>query len=259
MINRTDANLFKNLFQKIKAFDTSEQKRSHEEKFFSNVVGYSDIKKLLLKSIVSKDPVNILLTGPPSSSKTVFLLEMLEGLHDTYFIDGSGMSGPGIIEHLFNNKTKYLLVDEIDKMKKIDQAALLNVMETGILSETKLKGKTRQKSIKLWIFATSNDVERLSKPLRSRFVELHLDQYTFDQFIEITRRLLRGKYQMTTSLSEKIGYAVWNQMDSKDIRDVINIAKLTKSLEDVDWLVQVQVKYRKKATSTMSASSVNPY
>ncbi len=59
---------------------------------------------------------------------------------------------------------------------------------------------------------------------------------------------------MTTSLSEKIGYAVWNQMDSKHIRDVINIARLTKSLEDVDWLVQVQVKYRKKASSTMSAA-----
>ncbi len=137
--------MFKNLFQKVKVFDTSEQKLSHEGKFFSNVVGYLNIKKLLLKSVVSKDPVNILLTGPPYSSKTVFLLEMLEGLHDTYFVDGTGMSGARIIEHLFNNKTKYLLVDEIDKMKKIDQAALLNEMETGILSETRLRGKTRQK------------------------------------------------------------------------------------------------------------------
>ncbi len=246
--------MFKNLFQKIELFGTSEQKLSHEEKFFSNLVGYPDIKKLLLKSVVSKDPVNILLTGPPSSSKTVFLLEMLEGLNNTYFVDAVGISGPGMIDHLFSNNTKYLLVDEIDKMKKIDQAVLLNVMETGILSETKLKGKTRQKKMKLWIYATSNDVERLSEPLRSRFMELHLDQYSLDEFIEITRRLLWRKYQMTTSLSEKIGYAVWNQMDSKDIRDVINITKLTKSLEGVDWLVQVQVKYRKKASSTMSAA-----
>jgi len=217
-----------------------------EEKFFSNVVGYPEIKRLLLRSIVSKEPVNILLTGPPSSSKTLFLLEMLEGLDDTYFIDAVGASGAGMTEHLFSNNTKYLLIDEIDKMKKNDQAALLNVMETGILSETKLKGKTRQKKAKLWIFATSNYVERLSGPLRSRFMELHLEEYTYEEFTEIVRRLFKKKYHMSEKLSEKIAYAVWNTMRSKDIRDAINIAKLTKSTTDVDWLVDVQMKYGKK-------------
>jgi hypothetical protein len=122
-------------------------------------------------------------------------------------------------------------------------------METGILSQTKLKGKTRQKRMKLWIFATSNNVERLFKPLRSRFVELYLDEYTYNEFLEITRRLLMKKYHLDMSLSEKIGYAVWNQMESKDIRDVINIAKLVKSSSDLDWLVEVYMKYgRKKVT-----------
>ncbi len=90
------------------------QKLSPEEKSFSNVVGYPDIKKLLLKSIISNEPAHILLTGPPSSSKTDFLLEMLDTLHDTYYIDAVGASGPGIIEHLFTSNTKYLLIDEID-------------------------------------------------------------------------------------------------------------------------------------------------
>jgi replication-associated recombination protein RarA len=238
--------MFKNLFKKIDgAFGGHDQKLTPEEKFFSNVVGYSDIKKLLLKSVVSKEPVNILLTGPPSSSKTVFLLEMLEGLDDTYFIDAVGASGPGMVEHLFSNNTKYLLIDEIDKMKKNDQATLLNVMETGILSETKL-GKTRQKKMKLWIFATSNNVERLSVELRSRFMELHLEEYTYEEFIEIVRRLLKKRYHLDANLSEKIGHAVWNRMKSKDIRDVLNIAKLTKSATDVDWLVDVQMKYGAK-------------
>jgi len=224
-------------------FTGHEQNISKEEEFFSEVVGYPEIKKLLLKSIVAREPVHILLTGPPSSSKTVFLLEMLEGLDDTYFIDAVGASGAGMIDHLFNDSTKYLLIDEIDKMKKSDQAALLNVMETGILSETKLKGKTRQKKVKLWIFATSNNAERLSGPLRSRFMELHLEDYTYEVFIEIVRRLLKKRYHMKPELSEKIGYAVWNQMKSKDIRDAINIAKLTKSDTDVDWLVDIQMKY----------------
>jgi len=235
--------MFKNLFHRIESFGTAGQKLSHEEKFFSNVVGYPDIKRLLLKSVVSKDPVSILLTGPPSSSKTIFLLELLDGLNDAYFVDAVAASGPGMIEYLFSNKTKYLLIDEIDKMKKMDQAALLNVMETGILSETKLKGKTRQKKMKLWLFATSNDVERLSPPLRSRFIELHLKEYSYEEFVEIVFRLLKKKYKLDEELCRKIGYAVWNQMQSKDVRDAIKIAKLGKSSDDIDWLINIQLKY----------------
>ena len=239
--------MFKNLFKKIDGvFGGHEQGLTPEEKFFSNVVGYPEIKKLLLKSVVSKEPVSILLTGPPSSSKTVFLLEMLEGLDDTYFIDAVGASGPGMTDHLFNNNTKYLLIDEIDKMKKNDHATLLNVMETGILSETKLRGKTRQKKMKLWVFATSNDAERLSEPLRSRLMELYLDEYTYEEFIEIVRRLLKKRYHLDVHLAEKIGHVVWNRMKSKDVRDALNIAKLTKSATDIDWLVDVQMKYGSK-------------
>jgi len=237
--------LFKNLFEKFGGvLAGSEEKITPAEKFFSNVVGYADIKKLLLKSVVAKEPIHILLTGPPSSSKTVFLLEMLEGLDDTYFIDAVGASGAGMAHHLFNNNTKYLLIDEIDKMKKNDQVTLLNVMETGILSETKLR-KTRQRKMKLSIFATCNDVQRLSAPLRSRFMELHLEEYGLEEFTEIVQRLLKKRYHMNTELSEKIAYAVWNRMKSKDVRDAINIGKLTKSVTDIDWLVDVQIKYGK--------------
>ena len=235
--------MFKKLLDKIGAFGTTEEKLSPEEKFFSSIVGYRDIKRLLFKSVVSKDPISILLTGPPSSSKTAFLLDMLEGLSNVFFVDAVGVSGAGMIDHLFCNNTKYLLVDEIDKMKKIDQAALLNVMETGILSETKLKGKTRQKKMKLWIYATSNDIERLSRPLRSRFMELHLKEYSYEEFVEIARRLLKNRYHLDTDSSERIAYSVWNRMESKDIRDVVNIGKLAKTSIDINWLVDIQLKY----------------
>jgi hypothetical protein len=35
------------------------------------------------------------------------------------------------------------------------------------------------------MFATSNDIERLSKPLRSRLTEFYLPEYNFDEFREI--------------------------------------------------------------------------
>lgn len=237
--------MFKTLFKKIDSFVSHGNDLNPEEKFFSNVVGYPDIKKLLLKSVVAKEPVHILLTGPPSSSKTVFLIEMLHGLDDAFFIDAVGSSGAGMIDHLFNHKTTYLLIDEIDKMKKSDQAALLNIMETGILSETKLKGKTRQKKIKLWIFATSNDIQRISPPLRSRFMQLGLEEYTYEEFTEIVRRILKKKYHIDSTISEKIAQNVWYSMESRDIRDAIRMGRLANSTEDVEWLVQVQKKYGK--------------
>jgi nicotinate-nucleotide pyrophosphorylase len=86
----------------------------------------------------------------------------------------------------------------------------------------------------------------LSGPLRSRFFELHLEEYTFQEFSEIVQRLLKKRYHMSIELSGKIAYAVWNRMKSKDIRDAINIAKLTKSDTDIDWLVDVKMKYGRK-------------
>lgn len=77
-------------------------------------------------------------------------------------------------------------------------------------------------------------------------MELHLEEYNFEEFMEITRRLIVKRYHLNILIAEKIGYSVWNKMKSKDIRDVIQIAKLTKSLSDVDWLIDIQMKYGKK-------------
>lgn len=237
--------MFDTLLRKISAFDAGPHRQSIEDKFFSNIVGYSDIKRLLLKSIMSKEPVSILLTGPTGSSKTAFLLELQNGLDKAFFIDATSATSAGMIDYLFKHDTKYLLIDEIDKMKPKDQAALLNAMETGIICETKLNGKTRRKKMNLWIFATSNNANKLSNPLRSRFMELFLKEYSFQEFADIVKLLLKKRYRLDEIISQKIAFAVWNVLESKDVRDAISIAKLTKSAVDVDWLVNVMMKYSK--------------
>lgn len=237
--------MFNTLLKKISAFDARPHRHTIEDKFFSNIVGYSDIKRLLLKSITSKEPVSILLTGPAGSAKTVFLLELQNGLDESFFIDATSATSAGITDYLFKHDTKYLLIDEIDKMKPKDQAALLNVMETGIICETKLNGKTRRKNMNLWIYATSNNANKLSNALRSRFVGLFLKEYSFQEFADIVNLLLKKRYHLDETISEKIAFAVWNVLGSKDVRDAISIAKLTKSAVDVDWLVNVMMKYSK--------------
>jgi hypothetical protein len=54
-----------------------------------------------------------------------------------------------------------LLVDEIDKMSP---CPLLNLMERGIVAETKY-GKTRSAQIMTSVFATSNNIKNMSVPL----------------------------------------------------------------------------------------------
>jgi hypothetical protein len=56
-----------------------------EEAFFSEIVGYADIKRLLIRCIQSSEPMHIIFNGPPASAKSMFLLQMQKKLEDTYY------------------------------------------------------------------------------------------------------------------------------------------------------------------------------
>jgi Holliday junction DNA helicase RuvB len=88
-----------------------------------------------------------------------------------------------MIDYLFENQPRYLLIDEIDKMSTHNQSFLLNLMETGIISETKYR-QTRETRLNTSILATSNDINKLSAASPSRFFVVELEPYTFDQFYE---------------------------------------------------------------------------
>jgi MoxR-like ATPase len=95
-------------------------------------------------------------------------LQSLVRLHDSYFVDGGNSSKAGLLDYMFDNKPKYLLTDKIDKMSSKDQSFLLNLLGTGIVTETK-HGKTRTTNLKTSVFATSNNITKIISPLQSRF------------------------------------------------------------------------------------------
>ena len=125
---------------------------------FEGIYGYDDIKRLFGMALESIHNCSILLTGPPASAKTLFLQSLMK-LKDSHFIDCSNTTKSGVVDYVFDNRPKYLLLDELDKLSLKDQAVLLNLLETGILSETKYN-KTRTIEIKTSVFATSNNVEK---------------------------------------------------------------------------------------------------
>jgi len=202
---------------------------------FEEIVGDDDVKQIFAKAIRSKRPVHLLLVGSPGTAKTMFLTEIMYSTKKSYFTVGSNTTKAGLVNQLFENAPKYLLIDELDKMSGNDQVSLLHLMETGIISETKVK-KTRQLELVSWVFASANSTERIIEPLLSRFLVLEIPDYTFEEFKEIAIAKLE-KENIDRHLGQIIIEKVWSH--SRDIRDVIKVGRLVRNEQEVSLIIRM--------------------
>jgi hypothetical protein len=106
-------------------------------------------------------------------------------------------------------------------MSRQFQNQLLNFMESG---RVKIDQQKRQydfeiKGVK--IFGTCNEINRLSKPLQSRFRKLFLPKYTEQQFIDVSIKVLP---KIGENMARYIGITVFRS--GGDIRDVMSVGKL---------------------------------
>lgn len=205
---------------------------------FGSIVGHEDVKKLMKKVITADEPIHVLLIGPPASAKTMFQIE-IEKLPGAFFIDGANVTKAGLTDMMFNQEIRYLEIDEMEEMSDNDVAGLISFMQTGRLSETKY-GRTRTKTMKTWVIGSCNNTKGFSSKLLSRFLTIEFSEYSYDQFLEIVIRVLqRSRPTMTQGTIEKIGEAVWSELRSRDIRDVIKIAALVSDNEkDLGWIIK---------------------
>jgi Predicted ATPase involved in replication control, Cdc46/Mcm family len=215
-------------------------KSALEYDLFDSIVGYDDIKKLFQLSFGSQRPIHILLVGPPASAKTLFMLGCMK-LDRSYFTLGTHSTKSGMVDYLFEKRPRYLIIDEIEHMSIRDQTALLSLMETGIIAETKHM-KTRNTQLKTWVFATSNQTNHMLTPLLSRFMVLHFKQYKYENFLDISIHML-AQEGIAKDVANEVAAQVWHKMKSKDIRDCIKIAHLAKTKNDVNWIVETLLKY----------------
>jgi len=209
---------------------------------FSIIIGYDDVKRIFRMSLASENPVHILLVGPPASAKTLFMLELMK-LQRSYFALGSHSTKSGLIDYLFAKRPRHLIIDEIEHMNAKDTTVLLSLMQTGIISETK-HGRTRSTQLKTWIFGSCNSSDKLPRPLLSRFLVLRFKRYGYDDFKEISNNVLIMD-GIDPELADYVSDIVWGKLNSKDVRDSIKIARLAKSREDVDWLIQTLKNYKR--------------
>jgi holliday junction DNA helicase RuvB len=185
----------------------------------------------------SHENYNLLLCGPPASAKTLFLLGILQCRKGVYF-DGSNTTNR-ILDVLEEERPRVICIDELDKMPRQFQEKLLNFLESGQIKVDQIRRQCDFKIKGAKVYATCNEISKLSKPLQSRFRHLHLHPYSQEQFLEVSVKVLPK-----LKIAHVIGRAVWEQ--GRDIRDVISIGKLVRKNdgpEEVEQILSTMTKY----------------
>lgn len=160
------------------------------EKIFDEIVGYDELKELLRESLQLDKPLHVLLSGPPSIAKTLFLLDIERVCGSAaMWVLGSGASRAGIWEELIVRRPKVLLIDELEKMASVDHAGLLSLLEKGRITRIK-SGKKFDEVMSVWVFATANRINKLSPELLSRFAKFHLGEYTSSEYMKVVKNVL---------------------------------------------------------------------
>jgi Holliday junction DNA helicase RuvB len=208
------------------------------EDLFSTIAGYEEIKAFL-KRVLNVERFHVLLVGPPASAKTVFLLELAR-LPESFYCLGSATTKAGIAEILYEQRPRILLADEIDKFENKDIAILLSLAETGIIRETKVS-KQREIRLNTNIFAAANSAKGMPKELLSRFRALYLPQYTKEEFIEASTKVLAEREKVDPALASYISEKAWEV--SRDVREAVRIGKICRSREEVEQDVRLIRKY----------------
>lgn len=149
---------------------------SRHKDIFEKISQHEEIKWLLTSALNSEEPVHILLVGKPGLGKTRFLEAIEKECENSYLALGSGSTAAGMINICFERKPRFLLVDEIEDLKQSDQTALLSLMQSGVLLESKIS-KTRRVEFKCSVIATCNSIQKLRKPLLSRFAIINIPDY----------------------------------------------------------------------------------
>jgi MoxR-like ATPase len=216
--------------------------RNTKQSLFDDIVGFEDVKSLYEMAIKAERPVHLLLCGPPASAKSLFMRSLTK-LERSYYAVGSSSTKSGIFDYLFEYRPRYFIIDELEKMNRKDQASLLNLMESGILSELK-HNQQRTTQLKTWVFASCNSTDKLLPPLLTRFTIFHFKPYTEEEFVEIVVNILDREEGVDRDVALLIADGVYNRLKSSNIRECVRIARLAKNdSAQVNRIIDTFAKY----------------
>jgi len=209
---------------------------------FGLIVGYDDIKHVFGKALLSKAPVHILLVGKPASGKSLFMSE-IERIGIARYSFGSTTRNAGLTRYLVENRPEILIIDELDDARAHELDVLHGLMsENPIISELKT-GRTETVEFNCKVFASCNSIDRLPEKLLSRFIVLHLPEYTEQQFIDIIVSVLTNQEHKPQDVAEQIAHQLVRELKRYEIRLAIKIARLCSTIADVNTFIATLQRY----------------
>lgn len=218
------------------------------KEFFSKIYGLDLLKENIYRVLLATEQVNVLLIGPPATSKTLFMEQIQEKCNDVCYFDASNTTGAGFLECLnIHQRAKVLIIDEVDKLRKNDLNSLLGLLNNGRINKN-LKELTYNFSMQCKVFATSNSNTKLTKPMRSRFQEYHLPEYSDDEYIEVVKFCLAEKI---TDVTAEIIAKILLVHERKDARAAISISNLLQrgdTMDDIARVVETWLNHKSQDT-----------
>ncbi len=237
-----DKALFKHNYEGRTTIENAEQ-------FFFPIYGLGDIKEKLYQVLIDSKQNNILLSGPSSSSKDMFLMKIHDQCNDVVYYDPALEKSPDLVDQISKNKNaKVIIIDNISKLRKSDWNTLPHLLKKGTIEKTAKTNKTEIKMDNIKIFAALDDQNRLGNDeplskLRALFVECNISEYNDEEFIEFVKFYCRNKLPNEKSeimARELIKY------NSKVIKEVISFSKIlreTDTREDIVRIIEDRMKH----------------
>jgi len=226
--------------------EPEDEKASYQEipeDIFNNIVGYDDVKTLLIRALRSPEPVAVLLVGPPASAKSMFLQE-ISRIEGSYMVVAGTTTKAGIRDVILEVNPRILLIDELDKINDSkDLSVLLSVIDPGHIIVTMRRRRIKRK-VRIWIIASANRTDNIPQELLSRFIVLRFKEYEKDELREIIIKTITKRYGKDEELAEYIADKTIFELDIKDPRIAINIAKIVNNKKEVDFMVNMLQNYR---------------
>jgi len=208
--------------------------------FLGVVEGYDDLKAVIKRIVVNQEPIHVLLYGPPSTAKSLMLME-IERLPSSVFITMGTATKAGIRDVLLARRPRYLIIDEIDKLRSEDDISiLLTLMESQrlVVSLHKLRIDV---PMRVWVFAAANRINKLPRELLDRFWVFQLKPYTKEEYLRVVSNVLVKRYGKDPELAKYIAEKVSEY--SLSVREAVRYAKICNDKQCVDEIYSSLVNY----------------
>lgn len=210
------------------AVSTTVEEKIDVSSLFTEIVGYEDLKTLVHEALFMEDPIHILLYGPPSIAKSLFLIDIEKAVGPLALpLLGSATSHAGMWDLIVERRPRFLLLDEIEKMNLQDMAGLLSLMEHRRIIRAKV-GRRIEEEVDCRVFATANRIGRLPPELLSRFWKWQLMEYGAGEFVHVVEAVLVRREEMEETAAHQIALGLVGK--SHDVRDAIRVARLSKRI-----------------------------